>query len=104
MGKEYWTITEVVDIFEVEERFLRDLEEEEILCPQCFESRDKQFSRGDLEKLRLIKTLVEDMGVNLPGVEVILHMRQNMLDMRAQFDAILEELSRDLQETIRDRS
>jgi len=32
MGKEYWTVTEVVKIFQVDERFLHDLEEEEIIC------------------------------------------------------------------------
>jgi MerR family transcriptional regulator/heat shock protein HspR len=40
------------------------------------------------------------MEVNLPGVEVILQMRQNMLDMRRQFDDILEDLARRLHDKI----
>jgi len=40
---------------------------------------------------------VEDMGVNLPGVEVILRMRQMMFDMRRQFDEILDDLAREFQ-------
>ncbi len=31
MGKEFWTIIEVVEIFHIESGFLRELEEEEIV-------------------------------------------------------------------------
>ena len=37
------------------------------------------------------------MDVNLPGVEVILRMRQNMLAMRKQFDDILEDITQKIQ-------
>lgn len=59
----------------------------------------KLFSAGDLENLRLAKVLVEDMGLNLAGVEVVLRMRQSMIDMRRQFDAILEDLAKEFQES-----
>ncbi len=95
MGKEYWTTEEVIRIFELDEEFLLDLEDEEIVC--CFreESAGKTYySRGELEKLRLVKVLVEELGVNLPGVDIILRMRRDMFSMRRQFDAILEDLAR----------
>lgn len=101
MAKEFWTIREVLDIFQVDEVFLTDLEEQEVLCPTCTKgTRAKLFSTHDLEKLRLAKLLVEDMEVNLPGVEIILRMRQNMLEMREQFDSILEELVHHLKKNI----
>jgi len=99
MDKEFWTITEVVEIFHVDERFLDELEEEEIICPACKEHPPaKLFSSADLEKLRLTKILIEEMDVNLPGVEIILRMRQSMFEMRRQFDSILEDLARHIQE------
>ena len=101
MTKEYWTIKEVIEMFQVDETFLSDLEEQEVVCPICREgSRAKSFSTQDLEKLRLAKILVEDMEVNLPGVEIILRMRQNMLEMRQQFDIILEELAHHLKRNL----
>jgi MerR family transcriptional regulator/heat shock protein HspR len=103
--KEFWTVTEVVERFKVEMRFLEDLEEEEVVCPvHRDDPQAKLFSKRDLENLRLAKILVEDMGVNLPGVEVILRMRQNMIDMRNQFDAILEDLARHVRETLKKES
>jgi MerR family transcriptional regulator/heat shock protein HspR len=99
MNKKYWTVTEVIEIFQIDESFLTELEEEDVICPTCREDPPtKLFSCTDLEKLRFAKNLVEDMGVNLAGVEVALRMRQGMLDMRRQFDAILEDLARQLQE------
>ena len=99
MPKEFWTITEVLEILQVDKRFILDLEEEEIVCPTCREEESNQFfDINELEKLRLAKILVEDMGINLEGVDVILRMRQSMLEMRRQFDAILEDLAKQLQE------
>jgi MerR family transcriptional regulator/heat shock protein HspR len=101
MDKEFWTVAEVVEIFDVDERFLSDLEEEEVLCPICRDSSpSKLFGASELEKLRLAKILVEEMGVNLAGVEIILRMRQRMFDMRKQFDVILEDLARQLHERL----
>jgi MerR family transcriptional regulator/heat shock protein HspR len=102
MDKEFWTVTEVMEIFEVDEVFLSDLEEEELLCPVCQEgSSAKVFRTEELEKLKLVKALVEDMGVNLAGVEVILRMRQMMFDMRRQFDEILDDLAHEFQGRLR---
>lgn len=99
MTKEFWTITEVIERFKIDRAFLNNLEEEEIICPVCREkSAEKVLSSSDVERLRLARILIEEMDVNLPGVEVILQMRQNMLDMRRQFDDILEDLARRLHE------
>jgi len=94
MAKEYWTVSEVIEIFQMDESTITYLEEEEIVCPECYDTQPaKRFSAVDLDKLRLVKVLMEDMEVNLPGVEVILRMRQSMIQMRQQFDDILEDLA-----------
>ena len=105
MTKEFWTVTEVVELFKIEKRFLKDLEEEDVVCPVCRDDpKVKLFSTTDLEKLRLAKILMEEMGVNLPGVEVILRMRQNMIEMRNQFDTILEDLAHHVREAFKEGS
>jgi MerR family transcriptional regulator/heat shock protein HspR len=97
MKRNYWTIVEIIETFEVEEKFLIELEEEDILHPLVNEKqKEKRYDPDEVEKLRLAKILVEEMDVNLPGVEIILHMRRNMLEMRRQFDAILEDLAKKL--------
>jgi MerR family transcriptional regulator/heat shock protein HspR len=104
MAKEYWSITEVMDRFQVDERLIEELEGEEIIystCPDGYTIR--HYSTLDLDKVRLAKILIEDMDVNLPGVEVILRMRQRMIEMRKQFDAILEDMALQINEAFRDK-
>jgi len=104
MSKEYWTSAEVVEIFEVDERFLAELEEEEVLCPLSREDQPaKLFSSAELEKLRLVKLLIDEMGVNLAGAEIILRMRQSIYEMRRQFDDILEDLADRLREALEEK-
>ncbi len=103
MKQEFWKLTEIVEQFQIDKGFLDELEEEEIICPTCREdSKEKFFSSVDLDRLRLARILFEEMDVNLPGIEVILQMRQNLMDMRKQFDEILEDLASRLKEKLRE--
>ena len=101
MSKRYWTVTEIMQIFNIDEHFISRLEKEEILCSTCSEeSSDRLFSENELEKLRLAKILIEEMDVNLPGVDIILNMRHSMIEMRKQFDDILIDMARQMRDII----
>ena len=66
MAKSFFTFTEVKQRFQIEDDFLDLLEEEQIICPQCNgDSEEKHFTPSEVEKLRLAKILMEEMGVNL---------------------------------------
>lgn len=45
------------------------------------------YSDADIARLRLIKHLVDDMGLNLAGVELVLKVRDRLLDMKEQVAA-----------------
>lgn len=96
MAKEFWTVTEVLEFFEIDEHFVRVLEEESIVCATCEDDdlRKRKFHIEEMEKLRVAKMLMEELEVNLPGVDIILRMKHNMIQMRKQFDAILEDLAK----------
>jgi len=102
MKKKYWTVTEITHSLNIDETFIVRLEEEDLIhsAPDS-ESSGKIFASKDVERLRLAKTLMEDMEVNLPGVEVILKMRKNMFEMREQFDKILEDLAQQLHQAMK---
>ncbi len=44
----------------------------------------RTYSDEDVARLRLIKHFVDDMGLNLAGVEMALSMAGNLLDMRGR--------------------
>jgi len=100
MEKRYFTTTEIIEIFQVNEDLIVTLEQEEIICPECSGDESlKHFSQEEIEKLRIAKMLIEDLDVNLPGVEIILRMRESMISMRRQFDDILDDLSGQIKKT-----
>ena len=104
MEKKYLTISEIMNVFHVDEGFIISLEQEEIICPECRgDDPTKRFSGTEIEKLRIAKMLLEEMDVNLHGVEIILRMRESMIHMRRQFDDILDDLARQIKKTLEGR-
>jgi MerR family transcriptional regulator/heat shock protein HspR len=97
MDENYYRKQQVIEIFGVQESFLDELEREELIkCAIVECCQEKIYYLDQIERIRIISNLVNDLEVNLPGVEVILEMRQNMITMRHQFDQILEALVKEI--------
>jgi len=102
MRKEFWKVSEITKIFNVDEGFIIELEKEEIISPVYKKKKtEKTISLKDMERLRMAKILMHEMDVNIPGVEVILKMHQNMIDMRKQFDDIFEDMAKNVKKELR---
>ena len=73
---------------------LRYYEKVGIIEPRRSRGNVRLYSDRDIALLQRVKTLVDDMGVNLPGVEVILRMMQRMGEMQQQLEEAQEELQK----------
>ena len=97
----YLKVSEVTAELHVEPGFLRALADEEIIHLKETSEGELVISADDVERVRLVLLLTAELDVNLPGVEVIMHMRESMLAMRQQFsdilEALVEEMRRHLQ-------
>ncbi len=97
MARNYYYRQQIIEIFELDERFLDALEAEDLVHPVQEEStRERVFPPDQVERIRIIDNLVNDLEVNLAGVEVIMEMRENLIRMQRQFDQILETLVKEL--------
>ena len=56
--------------------------------------KQRLYSPKDIERLRRIKALTEDMGVNLAGVEVVLKLTEHILQMEKEIARLSEEVKR----------
>ncbi|MFC1918326.1 MerR family transcriptional regulator [Chloroflexota bacterium] len=70
---------------------LRYYEKIGIIEPSRSQGNTRLYSESDIVLLRRVKTLVEDMGVNLAGVEVILHMMQRMNELQDELERMRDE-------------
>lgn len=105
MKAKYCTIKDIVEILNVDEGFIVTMEQEEIIS-FCYDKKkgEKLLPEKEVEKLRIAKTLMDDMDINLHGVEVILRMRENMFEMRRQFDEILKDLAGEVRRIVKSQS
>ena len=78
---------------------LRQYERVGLVAPQRTGGRIRMYSRADIARLRQVQRLMNDLGVNLAGVEVILRMNE---EDAQQMELEMEELSQQLQR-LRDR-
>jgi MerR family transcriptional regulator/heat shock protein HspR len=73
---------------------LRYYEKIGIVEPARSRGNIRLYSESDIAQLKRVKTLIDDLGVNLAGVEVIMQMVQRMLELRGQVQELEEELER----------
>jgi MerR family transcriptional regulator, heat shock protein HspR len=89
----FYTRKQVIELLEIDEGFLVTLEGEEIV------SRDAPSGSGDfsdlmLERARVAQNLVRDLDVNLPGVAVIVRLREEVSGLKRHLEHALIELGR----------
>jgi MerR family transcriptional regulator/heat shock protein HspR len=73
---------------------LRYYERIGIIEPSRSRGNIRLYSESDISQLRRVKTLMDDLGVNLAGVEVIMRMVQRMLELQNQVQELESELDR----------
>ena len=73
---------------------LRYYEKMGIIEPSRSRGNIRLYSERDIAQLRRIKTLMDDLGVNLAGVEVILRMAQHISELQRQVKDMESELEK----------
>lgn len=86
-----YTISVAAEIVNVHQQTLRHYERLGLIEPQRGKGEIRYFSPEDIERIQLIRRLVDDLKVNLAGVDVILNMREQMETLRCEYE---ERISR----------
>jgi MerR family transcriptional regulator/heat shock protein HspR len=73
---------------------LRYYEKIGIIEPARSRGNIRLYSERDIALLRKAKTLLDDLGVNLAGVEVILRMAQRMSELQHHMEELESEVER----------
>lgn len=95
MGRKFLRISEVIEICGVDEEFVLRLEQESLIRPVVRQKR-KLYSLDQVDRVRVAHLLIEEMGVNMAGAEVALHMREQMIAMQRQFNQLLHLIGKEL--------
>ena len=85
-----YMISSVAELYQVHPQTLRLYERQGLLKPSRSDGNTRLYTDEDIRKLEIILTLTRELGVNLAGVEVILHMREKMEQMQVQVEEMFE--------------
>jgi MerR family transcriptional regulator, heat shock protein HspR len=79
-----YVISVVSRMLQMHPQTLRKYERAGLVQPSRTEGMLRLYSDDDVRRLRLIKRLVEDFGLNLAGVELVLQLRERMTLLRSR--------------------
>ena len=73
---------------------LRYYERVGVIEPSRSKGNIRLYSERDLTQIRRVKTLMEDLGINLAGVEVILRLTHKIAELQRQVAEMESELDK----------
>jgi MerR family transcriptional regulator/heat shock protein HspR len=85
-SKPRYVISVAARMIGIEAHTLRYYERLGLVQPERSSGNIRLYSEEDVDRLRYIKALMSDCGVNLAGVEVVLRLMQRMQDMQRQLE------------------
>jgi MerR family transcriptional regulator/heat shock protein HspR len=87
-----YVISVAAKILGIQTHTLRYYERIGIVEPSRSRGNIRLYSESDLEQLRHVKTLIEDLGVNLAGAEVILRMVRQIAELQNRVQELEAEI------------
>jgi DNA-binding transcriptional MerR regulator len=75
----------------VTKEFILSLEQESVIT-SVTRKKEKVYPLDQVDRIRVAHNLMGEMGVNLEGVEVALHMREQIMTMRRELARMMSRL------------
>jgi len=73
---------------------LRYYERAGVVAPSRSRGRIRLYSRADLDRIRQIQRLIEELGVNLAGAEIIIDMSGRLRALEEECETLRREVQR----------
>jgi MerR family transcriptional regulator/heat shock protein HspR len=86
-----YLISVVSKILNIHPQTLRQYEREGLIKPSRTEGKMRLYSQRDIDRLKLILSLVRDLGVNLAGVEIILQLKEEIERLQQEIETLKKQ-------------
>jgi MerR family transcriptional regulator/heat shock protein HspR len=87
-----YMISVAADIVGMHPQTLRIYESKGLIRPKRTAGNTRLYSEADIERLRLIQQLTNDLGLNLAGVEQVMQLQDEVERMRRMLDRMEREM------------
>jgi MerR family transcriptional regulator, heat shock protein HspR len=89
-----FVISVAARLLNVHPQTLRYYERAGLISPSRSRGNIRLYSARDIERAQQIKRLIEDLGVNLAGVEVIIRLTERLRDLEQENESLRAEVAR----------
>ena len=96
----HYVISVAARMANVHPQTLRHYERIGLINPSRPGGNIRLYSDEDIQRLRQIKRLIEELGVNLAGVEVIMNMTDRMERLQRDFEEQLRQREQEFQQDV----
>ena len=87
-----YMISVAADIVGMHPQTLRIYENKGLIRPKRTAGNTRLYSEADIQRLQLIQQLMNDLGLNLAGVEQVLQLQDEVERMSRQLDRMQREM------------
>jgi len=88
-----FTVGQVSEMLEVQQAFLRRLDEFRVVRPSRSAGGQRRYTRNEIVAVRYVVELMDD-GLTLAAIRRVLQLEAQVRELEAERDALREELAR----------
>ena len=96
-----YMISVAADLVGMHPQTLRIYENKGLIRPKRTAGNTRLYSEADLDRLRLIQRLTNELGLNLAGVEHVLRLQDELVRMSRRLDRMEREMRQAINEVHR---
>lgn len=100
--KPLYVISVAAELVDMHPQTLRLYERKGLIEPSRSAGKTRLYSQRNIEQLRDIRRLTQELGVNLAGVEEIIKLRRTLDDLQARMERRIGSLQERLQSEMRE--
>lgn len=98
--KPLYVISVAAELVDMHPQTLRLYERKGLIEPSRSAGKTRLYSQRNIEQLREIRRLTQELGVNLAGVEEIIKLRSRLDDLQSNMERRIGQLQGQLEERI----
>src|SRR6056297_2531120 len=95
-----YVISVAAELVDMHPQTLRLYERKGLIEPSRSAGKTRLYSQRNIEQLREIRRLTQELGVNLAGVEEIIKLRSRLDDLQSSMESRIGQLQGQLEERI----
>ena len=86
-----FTVGQVSSMLEIQQAFLRRLDEHDVVRPSRSSGRQRRYTRNEITVIQYVVRLADE-GMTLPSIRRVLELEQRIRELESECDALREAL------------